>query len=75
MKFIPMLALLVLSGCVTDNAVFDPRGCPREKTYTAEQQTQIANDLKKTPRSVKSAMIDYGKLRDKARACRGEKTG
>jgi hypothetical protein len=58
------------SGCAT--AVFDPRACPVERSYTRAEQTQLANELAKSGPAVKSAMVDYGKLRDKARACRGE---
>lgn len=63
---------LLLGGCASD-AVFDARACPTEKTYTAEQQAQMATDLERTPPSIQGAMVDYSKLRDKARACRGKK--
>lgn len=62
---------LLLGGCQT-TAVFDLRACPRERSYTAEEQAQMARDLDKSPPSIQRAFVDYGKLRDKARACRGE---
>lgn len=64
--------LMLLTGCAGD-PVFDARACPVEKTYTAEEQKQMAADLPKTPSSIQTAIVDYGKLRDKARACRGQK--
>jgi hypothetical protein len=60
---------MLTSGCAT--AVFDKRACPKEKEYTREQQTRIADALVRADPVLKSAMVDYGKLRDKARACRG----
>lgn len=67
-----MLALmtlsLLISGCET--AVFDARACPTEKTYTKQQQIKIAEELKKAGPALQGAIVDYGKLRDKARACR-----
>ena len=70
-----MLALIALtlltSGCVT--AVFDARACQTERKYTRAQQVAIADELKKSGPAIKSAIIDYGKLRDKAKACRGIK--
>lgn len=69
-----MLALMTLSllltGCAT--AVFDPRGCPTEKKYTKAQQQQLADETEKAGPMVQTAMTDYGKLRDKARACRNQ---
>ena len=62
---------MLISGCVT--AVFDPRACPVERPYTRAQQVTLADELKKAGPAVKSAFVDYGKLRDKARACRGVK--
>jgi hypothetical protein len=62
---------MLTSGCAT--AVFDPRACPVEKSYTRVQQTAIADQLKKSGPAVRGAFVDYGKLRDKARACRGIK--
>lgn len=69
-----MLALMILGlltgGCVT--ATFDERACPRERTYTRAEQTKIADELVKAGPAIKGAFVDYGKLRDKTRACRGE---
>ena len=64
---IPMTMLI--SGCETAN--FDPRSCPTEKVYSREFQRQLADELKKSGVAVHEAIRDYGKLRDKARACRG----
>lgn len=60
---------LSISGCAT--GIFDPRACPREKAYTRAQQVAIADELKSAGPALKGAMVDYMKLRDKARACRG----
>ncbi len=64
------LLTTLLGGCAT--TVFDPRACPNERRYTKAEQDQFLADLPKTPASIQGAMVDYGKLRDKARACRGE---
>lgn len=66
-----MILAPLISGCETAN--FDARGCPQERNYTREEQAAIADQLKLAGPAVKSAMVDYGKLRDKARACRGVK--
>lgn len=72
-----MLALILLptllSGCAGQR--FRADGCPIERKYTKAEQDQFLADLPKTPPSVQSAMADYLKLRDKARACRGVTTG
>lgn len=65
-----MTLSLLTSGCAT-TAVFDARACPVEKKYTKAQQTKIANEMKAAGPAIQGAIIDYGKLRDKARACRG----
>lgn len=74
-KLLTALMLLlpfVIAGCAANKeAVFDPRACPREKTYTPEQQAQIAEGLDKSPRIIQGVVVDYGRLRDQARACRG----
>lgn len=62
---------MVISSCST--AVFDARACPVERKYTKAEQTALADALPKSPHIVKVAIVDYGKLRDKARACRGER--
>lgn len=66
-----MTLALLISGCAT--ATFDPRACPVERTYSAAEQLTLAEELKAAGPAVKSALVDYGKLRDKARACRGVK--
>lgn len=65
-----ILPLTLLSACATAN--FDTRVCPVERKYTKAEQDQFLRDLGKTPASIQGAMGDYQKLRDKARACRGE---
>lgn len=72
-----MLVLIPLtmltSGCET--AVFDARACPREKPYSREFQNRLATELRTAGSVLKEAMMDYGKLRDKVRACRGGSRG
>jgi hypothetical protein len=63
-------SIVPLSACST--TVFDPRGCPREKEYTKAEQARLAAELPKAGPALQAAMVDYGRLRDKARACRGE---
>jgi len=53
--------------------VFDPRACPVERTYTQAEQEALAKEYRTTGPAIKAALVDYGKLRDKARACRGLK--
>lgn len=69
-----MLALTMMamsiSGCATAN--FDARVCPHEAVYTRDQQVKLADELKAAGPMTRQAIKDYGKLRDKARACRGE---
>jgi hypothetical protein len=67
------LALLVtlISACAT--AVSS--ACPREVEYSLQQQQRAAEELSTLPRDgmVRGTMMpDYGRLRDQARACRGE---
>lgn len=71
-RLIAPVLLLALAGCATDT-VFDPRACPVEKQYTADEQKQMAADLPQAPPSIQTAIVDYGKLRQKTRACRGAK--
>jgi hypothetical protein len=59
---------MLISGCET--AVFDARACPKEKPYSRAFQNQLADELPKAGPAIREAMVDYGKLRDKARACR-----
>lgn len=70
-----MIAYLIfLAGCTgVERTAFDPRGCPREKEYTKEEQAKIAAALPEAPAIIQQVVVDYGKLRDKSRACRGEK--
>lgn len=68
LKALPIV--LLLAGCAGETAVFDARACPKEQAYSKAQQTKMADDLANTPASIRRAMTDYGKLRDKVRACR-----
>lgn len=70
-----MLVLIPLTMLLTNCAetVFDPRACPKERVYTAAEQSALAVELPKAGPAIKGAMVDYGKLRDKTRACRGIK--
>lgn len=61
---------VVISSCAS-TAVFDPRACPVEKTYTREELRQAADALDRADPILQGFMVDYGRLRDKARACRG----
>ena len=65
------ILLLLLSGCAT--GVFDPRACPQERKYTQVELNRLADEVDRAGPATKSAMVDYGKLRDKARACRGQR--
>lgn len=64
-----IIIALFLSACAT---TFDPRACPREREYTRAEQKIIAAEFKKAPVIIQGVAVDYGKLRDMARACRGE---
>lgn len=68
------LALLMMSiaGCATAPS---SGACPREVEYSAEQQRRTADELSMLPRDgmVRGTLVpDYGRLRDQARACRGD---
>jgi len=69
------LALLTMStsGCATENS---SAACPREVAYSRQQQEQAADELAGMPAGIvrDRFMPDYGRLRDQARACRGEST-
>lgn len=67
-----LIAIAVTASACTTTAVFDPRACPTERTYTKAEQKQIMAELKRTPVVIQGVVVDYGKLRDMARACRGE---
>lgn len=69
LALIPMTMLL--ASCQT--AVFDARACPTERAYSKAEQQKLAAELRSAGPALRSAMVDYGKLRDKARACRGVK--
>lgn len=65
-----MILLPLIGGCAT--APFDKRACPVESTYTKAEQVALADALRSAAPVIRSAFVDYGKLRDKARACRGK---
>jgi hypothetical protein len=74
MRTLTALALLTTSiaGCATAPS---DGACPREVEYSAQQQRRAADELSTLPRDgmVRGTMMaDYGRLRDQARACRGE---
>lgn len=66
---------LILTGCATtaiapaDNSA----ACPAVKVYTEAQQRELSSALAVLPQDspIISAMIDYGRLRAAARACKG----
>jgi hypothetical protein len=67
----PALLTMSIGGCAT--AVSS--ACPHEVEYSAEQKRRAADELSTLPRDgmVRGVMMpDYGRLRDQARACRGE---
>lgn len=66
---VSLLALL-LTGCAGEVAVFDARACPREKAYSRAELARQADAFPRSPPVIQRAMTDYGKLRDKVRACR-----
>lgn len=66
-----MVAFSTLTACAT-NTVFDPRACPQERKYTRAEQQRLLNELPRAGPMTRAAILDYGKLRDQARACRGE---
>ena len=67
------LGLLAISISACATASSSPV-CPREVEYSKEFQVGLADELALLPAGAKLsiAMIDYGILRNKSRACRGE---
>jgi hypothetical protein len=67
-----MLVLMTTAPLIVNcaGANFDERLCPREQEYSREQQIKMADELNKAGPTLRMAFRDYGKLRDKARACR-----
>lgn len=68
---VPILLTPLLTGCAS--TTFDARACPTERQYTKEEQARLADEYAKAGPALQGAMIDYGKLRDKSRACRSVK--
>lgn len=70
-----MLGLILLgllaSGCQT--AVFDARACPMIKQYTKVELNKMGDELEKAGPALQAMSVDYLKLRDRVRACRGIK--
>lgn len=71
-RALAVLPIAIFLGGCPEGTVFDERGCPRERVYTKAEQVRIANELKKAGPALKGVVVDYGKLRDKVRACRGQ---
>lgn len=79
-----MLAALVpltlsIAACATAPSS-PPAACPREVDYSRQQQEQAADEQAEIAKAlgregiiVGRFMPDYGRLRDQARACRGER--
>jgi hypothetical protein len=60
-----------MAGCAPrEVGVFDPRACPPVKEYSKQEQAQAAKALDETPPIIQRWIVDYGKLRDKSRACK-----
>jgi hypothetical protein len=69
------MALALLTTSIAGCATASSSACPREVEYSTEQQRRAADELSALPRDgmVRGVMMpDYGRLRDQARACRGE---
>ena len=66
------LALLAMStsGCATASS----NACPREVVYSRQQQELAAEELATMAAGIVRDQFvpDYSRLRDQARACRGE---
>ncbi len=72
-----LTAALALAACATAPVVSAPTVavvCPPITTYTAAQETAMAQALSALPTGspLATAMADYGKLRAAARACAGK---
>ena len=70
------LATTLISGCMTAPSEPPRVVCPREVEYSRELQAAAADELAALPKDgvIRGRfMPDYGRLRDQARACRGEK--
>lgn len=73
-----VLLAMLTSGCATAGS----DACPREVEYSRQQQEQAADEQAEIVKAlgregviVGRFMPDYGRLRDQARACRGEPAG
>jgi hypothetical protein len=64
-----LTAAVLVSACAT----VDKRLCPQERIYTRAEQQALLKGMKVSPEVIRQAMADYGRLRDLARACRGER--
>lgn len=69
------LALLTMLLTATCAAPSDGPACPQEVVYSKPMQALVAIELAGLPKDslIRNVYIpDYGRLRDQARACRGE---
>lgn len=73
------LPMLSIGACATATSS-PPAACPREVAYSHQQQEAAADEMDEIRRRlgrdgivVGQFMPDYGRLRDQARACRGER--
>lgn len=63
-----LAVMMCLSGCVMENSKTSPYCLPLVK-YTRTQQNDALDWIKENPQQIISMMIiDYGKLRNQARA-------
>lgn len=70
------LATMSIAGCTTAPSEPPRVVCPHEVAYSKELQAEAAGELAALPKDgiIRGRfMPDYGRLRDQARACRGEK--
>ena len=68
-----ILSATLLSGCVTEaSSVVDRRVCPVEKRYTSVELAALGKAIQAADPVIQQAAIDYMRLRDHARACRGK---
>lgn len=68
---LPLVIVLAWStGCA--GAASNPSACPRPVEYSPEFQAQLAAELEALPPGValERAMLDYGEVRARLRACR-----
>lgn len=74
MKYIVLVSVLLLGGCVGSNAKFDAY-CPPLKSYSKEFNKKLADEIEKLPpgTALETAIIDYANQRDRIRRCVSER--